>query len=138
MREKAPEQEEFIPPAPISEGTLQMQITSLDYSSFVGRIAIGRVARGLIKEGMAVSLVKKDGKVLKSRIKELYTFEGLGKVRAQEVSAGDIFAIVGIEGFEIGDTIADFDNPEALSSIHIDEPTMNMLFTINNSPFFGK
>ena len=129
---------EFIPPAPISEGTLQMQITSLDYSSFVGRIAIGRVARGLIKEGMAVSLVKKDGKVLKSRIKELYTFEGLGKVRAQEVSAGDICAIVGIEGFEIGDTIADFDNPEALSSIHIDEPTMNMLFTINNSPFFGK
>lgn len=129
---------EFIPPAPISEGTLQMQITSLDYSSFVGRIAIGRVARGLIKEGMAVSLVKKDDKVLKSRIKELYTFEGLGKVRAQEVSAGDICAIVGIEGFEIGDTIADFDNPEALSSIHIDEPTMNMLFTINNSPFFGK
>ncbi len=129
---------EFIPPAPISEGTLQMQITSLDYSSFVGRIAIGRVARGLIKEGMPVSLVKKDGKVLKSRIKELYTFEGLGKVRAQEVSAGDICAIVGIEGFEIGDTIADFDNPEALASIHIDEPTMNMLFTINNSPFFGK
>ena len=129
---------EFIPPAPISEGTLQMQITSLDYSSFVGRIAIGRVARGLVKEGMAVSLVKKDGKVLKTRIKELYTFEGLGKVRATEVSAGDICAIVGIEGFEIGDTIADYDKPEALASIHIDEPTMNMLFTINNSPFFGK
>ena len=129
---------EFIPPAPISEGTLQMQITSLDYSSFVGRIAIGRVARGLIKEGMAVSLVKKDGKIVKTRIKELYTFEGLGKVKATEVSAGDICAVVGIDGFDIGDTIADFDNPEALSSIHIDEPTMNMLFTINNSPFFGK
>ncbi len=129
---------EHIPAAPINDGTLQMQITSLDYSSFVGRIAIGRVARGTVKENMPVSLVKKDGKVVKSRIKELFTFEGLGKIRVQEVSAGDICAIVGIDGFEIGDTIADFENPEALATIKIDEPTMNMLFTINNSPFFGK
>jgi len=129
---------EHIPPAPYFEGTLQMQITSLDYSSFVGRIAIGRVARGNIKENMPVSLMKRDGKVVKSRIKELYTFEGLGKVKVQAVAAGDICAVVGIEGFEIGDTIADFENPEQLEVIHIDEPTMNMLFTINNSPFFGK
>lgn len=129
---------EHIPPAPYFEGTLQMQITSLDYSSFVGRIAIGRVARGNIKENMPISLVKRDGKAVKSRVKELYTFEGLGKVRVQQVAAGDICAVVGIEGFEIGDTIADFDNPEQLEVIHIDEPTMNMLFTINNSPFFGK
>ncbi|MDB5146877.1 MAG: GTP-binding protein, partial [Mucilaginibacter sp.] len=127
-----------IPPAPIAEGTLQMQITSLDYSSFVGRIAIGRVARGTIKENMPVSLVKRDGTIQKSRIKELYTFEGLGKVKATEVSSGDICAVVGIEGFDIGDTIADFDKPEQLEVIHIDEPTMNMLFTINTSPFFGK
>ncbi|EOR93122.1 GTP-binding protein TypA/BipA [Arcticibacter svalbardensis MN12-7] len=129
---------ENIPPAPVSEGTLQMQITSLDYSSFVGRIAIGRVARGVIKENMAVSLVKRDGTIQKTRIKELYTFEGLGKIKAKEVSAGDICAVVGIDGFDIGDTIADIDNPEQLAVIHIDEPTMNMLFTINNSPFFGK
>jgi GTP-binding protein len=129
---------EHIPPAPYFEGTLQMQITSLDYSSFVGRIAIGRVARGNIKENMPISLVKRDGKTVKSRVKELYTFEGLGKIRVQEVAAGDICAVVGIEGFEIGDTIADFENPEQLEVIHIDEPTMNMLFTINNSPFFGK
>ncbi len=129
---------EHIPPAPINDGTLQMQITSLDYSSFVGRIAVGRVARGVVKEGMPVSLVKKDGSIQKSRIKELYTFEGLGKVKATEVYAGDICAVVGIDGFEIGDTIADFDKPEALPAISIDEPTMNMLFTINNSPFFGK
>src|SRR6476661_2997947 len=129
---------EHIPSAPINEGTLQMQITSLDYSSFVGRIAIGRVARGVIKENQPVSLVKRDGKIQKSRIKELYTFEGLGKVKATEVKAGDICAVVGIEGFEIGDTIADFESPEQLETIHIDEPTMNMLFTINNSPFFGK
>jgi GTP-binding protein len=127
-----------IPPAPIQEGTLQMQITSLDYSSFVGRIAIGRVARGTIKENMPVSLVKRDGKIVKSRIKELYTFEGLGKVKVTEVSSGDICAVVGIEGFDIGDTIADFEKPEQLEVISIDEPTMNMLFTINNSPFFGK
>ncbi|MEN9369268.1 MAG: translational GTPase TypA [Bacteroidota bacterium] len=129
---------EFIPEPPDNPGTLQMQITSLDYSSFVGRIAIGRVARGTIKENMPVSLMKKDGKVVKSRIKELYTFVGLGKVRVEEVHNGDICAVVGIEGFEIGDTIADFENPEALAVIKIDEPTMNMLFTINNSPFFGK
>lgn len=129
---------EFIPPAPVSEGTLQMQITSLDYSSFVGRIAVGRVARGSVKENQPVSLVKRDGRIQKSRIKELYTFEGLGKVKIQQVKSGDICAVVGIEGFEIGDTIADFERPEQLAVIKIDEPTMNMLFTINNSPFFGK
>ncbi len=129
---------EHIPAPEINDGTLQMQITSLDYSSFVGRIAIGRVARGVIRENMPVSLMKKDGKVVKSRVKELYTFVGLGKVRVQEVVNGDICAVVGIEGFEIGDTIADFEKPEALATIKIDEPTMNMLFTINNSPFFGK
>jgi GTP-binding protein len=129
---------EFIPEPVENPGTLQMQITSLDYSSFVGRIAIGRVARGTIKENMPVSLMKKDGKVVKSRIKELYTFEGLGKVRVEEVHNGDICAVVGIDGFDIGDTIADFENPEQLAVIKIDEPTMNMLFTINNSPFFGK
>jgi GTP-binding protein len=129
---------QHIPPAPSFDGTLQMQITSLDYSSFVGRIAIGRVARGLIKENQPVSLVKRDGTIQKSRIKELYTFEGLGKIRVQEVSSGDICAVVGIEGFDIGDTIADFEKPEQLEVIKIDEPTMNMLFTINNSPMFGK
>jgi GTP-binding protein len=129
---------EHIPPAPSFDGTLQMQITSLDYSSFVGRIAIGRVARGLIKENQPVSLVKRDGTIQKSRIKELYTFEGLGKVKVQQVSSGDICAVVGIEGFDIGDTIADFEKPEQLAVIKIDEPTMNMLFTINNSPMFGK
>jgi GTP-binding protein len=129
---------DFFPEAPAYEGTLQMQITSLDYSSFVGRIAVGRVLRGVIKENMAVSLVKRDGSIVKSRIKELYTFEGLGKQKAESVDAGEIVAITGIEGFEIGDTIADFENPEGLTPIAIDEPTMNMLFTINNSPFFGK
>ena len=129
---------EHIPAAPYIEGTLQMQVTSLDYSSFVGRIAIGRVARGTIKENQPVSLVKRDGKVVKSRVKELHTFEGLGRVKVQEVKAGDICAVVGIEGFDIGDTLADFENPEQLEVIKIDEPTMNMLFTINNSPFFGK
>lgn len=127
-----------IPAAPTNEGTLQMQITSLDYSSFVGRIAVGRVHRGSIKENQPVTLIKRDGKVVKSRVKELYTFEGLGKVRATEVRSGDICAVVGIDGFDIGDTIADFDAPEQLPVIKIDEPTMNMLFTINNSPFFGK
>lgn len=129
---------EHIPAAPSAEGTLQMQITSLDYSSFVGRIAIGRVARGVIKENQPVSLVKRDGTIQKSRIKELYTFEGLGKIKVSEVSSGDICAVVGIEGFDIGDTIADFEKPEQLEVIKIDEPTMNMLFTINNSPMFGK
>lgn len=129
---------EHIPTAPFADGTLQMQVTSLDYSSFVGRIAIGRVARGAIKENQPVSLVKREGKIVKSRVKELHTFEGLGRVKVQEVKAGDICAVVGIEGFDIGDTIADFENPEQLEVIKIDEPTMNMLFTINNSPFFGK
>lgn len=129
---------EHIPAAPTNEGTLQLQITSLDYSSFVGRIAIGRVHRGVITENQPVTLIKRDGKVVKSRVKELYTFEGLGKVRATEVKSGDICAVVGIEGFDIGDTISDFESPEQLPVISIDEPTMNMLFTINNSPFFGK
>lgn len=129
---------EHIPAAPYNEGTLQMQVTSLDYSSFVGRIAIGRVARGSVKENQPVSLVKRDGKIVKSRVKELQTFEGLGRVKVAEVKAGDICAVVGIEGFDIGDTIADFENPEQLAVIKIDEPTMNMLFTINTSPFFGK
>ena len=129
---------ENIPAAPENEGTLQMQITSLDYSSFVGRIAIGRVHRGSIKENQPVTLIKRDGKVVKSRVKELYTFEGLGKIRTTEVKSGDICAVVGIDGFDIGDTISDFDAPEQLPVISIDEPTMNMLFTINNSPFYGK
>ncbi|MBP6385001.1 MAG: translational GTPase TypA [Pseudarcicella sp.] len=127
-----------IPPAPINEGTPQMQITSLDYSSFVGRIAIGRVARGTFKEGQTVSLIKSDGSIKKMRIKELQIFEGLGRVKVDEVSAGEICAMTGIEDFEIGDTVADAENPEALPRISIDEPTMNMLFTINNSPFYGK
>jgi len=129
---------EHIPAPAVSEGTLQMQVTSLDYSTFVGRIAIGRVVRGTIKENQPVSLVKRDGKIVKSRVKELQLFEGLGRVKVSEVKAGDIVAVVGIDGFEIGDTIADFENPEQLEVMHIDEPTMNMLFTINNSPFFGK
>lgn len=129
---------EHIPAPKVSDGTLQMQVTSLDYSTFVGRIAIGRVARGVIKENQPVSLMKRDGKVVKSRVKELQLFEGLGRIKVSEVKAGDICAVVGIEGFDIGDTIADFENPEQLEVISIDEPTMNMLFTINNSPFFGK
>jgi len=127
-----------IPLAPERVGTLQIQITSLDYSSFIGRIAVGRVFRGLIKENMPVSVVKRDGRIQKSRIKELYVFDGLGKVKVTEVQTGDICAFTGIEGFEIGDTVADFENPEAMPLMHIDEPTMSMLFTINNSPFFGK
>ena len=125
---------EFKPDA----GTTQMLITSLDYSSFTGRIAIGRLQRGSLKEGQPVSLVKRDGSITKSRIKELFTFEGLGRQKVKEVVAGDICAIVGMEQFEIGDTVADFEQPEALKSIAIDEPTMSMLFTINDSPFFGK
>ena len=126
-------------PAPkVSEGTPQMLITSLDFSSFTGRIAIGRLQRGVLKEGMNVSLVKRDGSISKSKIKELHTFEGLGRIKVTQVVAGDICAIVGLENFEIGDTVADFENPEALVSIAIDEPTMSMLFTINDSPFFGK
>ncbi len=127
-----------IPTAPERVGTLQIQITSLDYSSFIGRIAVGRVFRGIIKENMPVSVVKRDGRIQKSRIKELYVFEGLGKVKVSEVQTGDICAFTGIEGFEIGDTVADFDAPEGMPTMKIDEPTMSMLFTINNSPFFGK
>ncbi|MCR5863015.1 translational GTPase TypA [Flavobacterium sp. J372] len=129
---------EHIPAPKVSEGTPQMLITSLDFSSFTGRIAIGRLQRGVLREGMNISLVKRDGKISKSKIKELHTFEGLGRKKVEEVTAGDICAIVGLEGFEIGDTVADFENPEALTSIAIDEPTMSMLFTINDSPFFGK
>ncbi len=127
-----------IPEFKPQEGSTQLLITSLDYSSFTGRIAIGRLQRGSLKEGQQVSLVKRDGSISKSRIKELYTFEGLGRVKVQEVKAGDICAIVGMENFEIGDTVADHEAPEGLKSIAIDEPTMSMLFTINDSPFFGK
>jgi GTP-binding protein len=129
---------QYVPEPKISEGNLQMQITSLDYSSFLGRIAVGRVARGTIKEGQAISLMQGDGKIKKPRIKELYVFEGMGKRKVAEVQAGDICAVVGLEDFNIGDTIADLENPEALAMITVDEPTMNMLFSINNSPFFGK
>ena len=127
-----------VPPPKVSEGTLQMQITSLDYSSFLGRIAVGRVSRGVIKENQPISLVQGDGSIKKTRVKELYVFEGMGKKKVTEVVAGDLCAVVGIEGFNIGDTIADFENPEALPVISVDEPTMNMLFSINNSPFYGK
>lgn len=129
---------EHIPAAPYNEGTLQMQVTSLDYSSFVGRIAIGRVSRGTIRENQPVALMKRDGTVVRGRVKELHTFEGLGRKKTDEVGSGDICAVVGLEGFDIGDTISDAENQEALPGIQIDEPTMSMLFTINNSPFFGK
>ncbi|MFC0185415.1 GTP-binding protein [Pseudarcicella hirudinis] len=129
---------EHIPAAPQNEGLPQMQITSLDYSSFVGRIAIGRVHRGTLKENTQVALCKADGSIKKMRIKELHVFEGLGKAKVSEVSSGEICAITGLEDFEIGDTVTDAETPEALPRISIDEPTMNMLFTINNSPFFGK
>ncbi len=123
----------------ISQGTLQMQISSLDYSSYLGRIAVGRITRGSIKAGMPISLVKRDGTILKSAVKELYLFEGLGKEKIKkEIQAGEICAVLGPENFDIGDTIADFENPEALKSISVDEPTMSMLFTVNNSPFFGQ
>jgi GTP-binding protein len=127
-----------VPPPKVNEGPLQMQITSLDYSSFLGRIAVGRVARGVIREGQPIALMQTDGKIVKSRVKELYVFESLGKKKVQEVIAGDICAVVGLEDFNIGDTIADPDNPEALPVISVDEPTMSMMFGINNSPFFGK
>jgi GTP-binding protein len=129
---------EHVPPPKISEGPLQMQITSLDYSSFLGRIAVGRVARGKIVEGQQVVLIAEDLSNRKIKVRELYTFESLGKKKATEVEAGDICAVVGIEDFNIGDTISDAENPEALPFIKVDEPTMNMLFSINNSPFFGK
>ena len=128
----------YIPAPQQLEGTPQMLITSLDYSSYTGRIAVGRVHRGTLKEGMNITLAKRDGTMVKSKIKEVHTFEGLGRKRVESVSSGDICAIIGVEGFEIGDTICDFDNPEPLPPIAIDEPTMSMLFTINDSPFFGK
>ncbi|MBL4706975.1 MAG: translational GTPase TypA, partial [Flavobacteriales bacterium] len=129
---------EHIPAPNPPEGYTQMLITSLDYSSFIGRIAIGRLHRGGLKVNQQVNLIKVDGTSSKSKIKELYVFEGMGKVKVEHVDAGDICAIVGLEGFDIGDTVADIENPEALASIKIDEPTMSMLFTINDSPFFGK
>ena len=127
-----------IPSPKVSEGNTQMLITSLDYSPFTGRIAIGRLQRGILKTNQDIKLLKSDGSVLKSKIKELQVFEGLGRKKVTNISAGEICAIVGLDGFEIGDTVADFENPEALDSIVIDEPTMSMLFTINDSPFFGK
>ena len=128
----------YIPAPKQLEGTPQMLITSLDYSSYTGRIAVGRVHRGTLKEGMNITLAKRDGTLVKSKIKEVHTFEGLGRKKVESVSSGDICAIIGVEGFEIGDTICDFENPEPLLPIAIDEPTMSMLFTINDSPFFGK
>ena len=128
----------YIPAPKQLEGTPQMLITSLDYSSYTGRIAVGRVYRGTISEGMNITLAKRDGTLVKSKIKEVHTFEGLGRKKVESVSSGDICAIIGIDGFEIGDTICDFENPEPLPPIAIDEPTMSMLFTINDSPFFGK
>ncbi|MBP9925692.1 MAG: translational GTPase TypA, partial [Cyclobacteriaceae bacterium] len=129
---------EFIPAPKVDEGTTQLLITSLEYSSFIGRIAIGRIQRGSVKAGQQIALVKRDGKITKTRIKEVYVFEGFEKKKADEVKAGEICALVGLEGFEIGDTVADVEKPEALKSIAIDEPTMSMLFTINNSPFYAK
>ena len=128
---------EYVPEPKVEEGNLQLQITSLDYSTFLGRVAIGKVNRGSIKEGQPFSLVTADG-IKKSKVKELYIFESLGKRKVSEVLAGDICAVVGLEDFTIGDTIADFENPEGLAVISVDEPTMSMTFSINNSPFFGK
>jgi len=129
---------QHVPPPHVSEGPLQLQITSLDYSSFLGRIAIGKVTRGSIKEGQSVALMQTDGTIKRSKVKELYVFEGMGKRKVTEVVAGDLCAVVGLENFNIGDTIADMENPEALPVISVDEPTMSMTFSINNSPFFGK
>ena len=129
---------QYVPAPAVSEGTLQMQITSLDYSAFLGRIAVGRVARGSISENQPFALIRTDGRLQKSKVKELYIFESLGKKKVTEVVAGDICAVVGIEDFTIGDTIADIENPEALPIISVDEPTMSMMFSINTSPFFGK
>ncbi len=129
---------EYIPEPTTLEGDAQMLITSLDYSNYVGRIAIGRVHRGTIREGMEIGLCRKDGSVSRQRIKELHTFEGMGRKRVQSVDSGDICALVGLDGFEIGDTVSDFNNPEPLPRIAIDEPTMSMTFTINDSPFFGR
>ena len=129
---------EIIPAPTVIEGTPQMLITSLDYSSYTGRIAVGRVHRGSIKEGLNVPISHRDGKLEKTKIKEVHVFEGMGQKKVDEVHSGDICAVVGLENFEIGDTICDFENPEPLPPIAIDEPTMSMLFTINDSPFFGK
>ncbi len=129
---------QYVPAPKVNEGPLQMQITSLDYSSFLGRIAVGKVSRGSIKENQQVVLMQADGTQRKTKVKELYVFEGMGKKKVTEVIAGDLCAVVGIEDFNIGDTIADAETPEALPVISVDEPTMNMLFSINNSPFFGK
>jgi GTP-binding protein len=129
---------DHVPEFKPEEGSTQMLITSLDFSSFTGRIAIGRLQRGSLKEGQQVTLVKRDGSKVKSKIKEVYIFDGLGRKRVQQVQTGDICALVGMDGFDIGDTVADLENPEGLKTIAIDEPTMSMLFTINDSPFFGK
>ena len=129
---------EHVPAPEMLDGTPQMLITSLDYSPYLGRIAVGRVHRGALKNGQNVTLAKKDGSKVRCKIKELHTFAGMGRMKVEEVKSGDICALIGIEGFEIGDTICDFENPEALDPIAIDEPTMSMVFTINDSPFFGK
>ena len=129
---------EHVPSPKVTEGSTQLLITSMDYSSFTGREAIGRLQRGELNQGQNVSLVKRDGSVIKSRIKELNIFDGLGKLKVDSIQAGDICSVVGLDNFEIGDTIADFENPESLPTISIDEPTMSMMFTINDSPFFGK
>jgi GTP-binding protein len=129
---------EHIPAPKIEQGPTQLMITSLEYSAYIGRVAIGRIQRGSVKAGQQIALVKRDGKVTKTRIKEVYVFEGFDKKKTEEVQAGEICALVGLEGFEIGDTVSDIEKPEALKSISIDEPTMSMLFTINNSPFYAK
>ena len=129
---------QYIPEPEVLEGSSQMLITSLDYSKYVGRIAVGRVHRGELREGQEIMLCKRDGSMVKSKIKEIDVFEGLGRTKVDAVQSGDICAIIGVEGFEIGETIADANDPEPLPTIAIDEPTMSMLFTINNSPFFGK
>jgi GTP-binding protein len=129
---------QYIPEPRVDSGTTQMMITSLEYSAYIGRVAIGRVQRGIVKPGQQIALVKRDGRIVKTRVKEVYIFEGFDKKKVEEVKAGDICALVGLEGFEIGDTVTDIENPEALKSIAIDEPTMSMLFTINNSPFYAK
>ena len=129
---------QYVPAPKVAEGALQMQITSLDYSSFLGRIAIGKVSRGRILENQPIALIHSDGSITKSKVKELYVFEGMGKKKVSEVIAGDLCAVVGVEDFNIGDTIADTENPEALAVISVDEPTMSMQFSINNSPFYGR
>ncbi|HEY5918786.1 MAG TPA: GTP-binding protein, partial [Chryseolinea sp.] len=129
---------QYIPEPRVDTGTTQIMITSLEYSAYIGRVAIGRVQRGSVTPGQQVALVKRDGRIVKTRVKEVYIFEGFDKKKVEEVKAGDICALVGLEGFEIGDTVTNIENPEALKSIAIDEPTMSMLFTINNSPFYAK